>query len=208
MAGYYNAMSLPCPYPGRYVGPLEDWCRMVAFTDSRAGAQLCVGGGNGMSCGQPSGTNLSPWFMTETSGNPWSYLTAGPTGQPAALVLIGHAGDARQWQCTAATQAKCAAALVVGRIAWAEGHEVPPTAPQPGDLQAGKAITPRMTLAEVGAAAGRRRGPARPRPRSRDATSPRSTLAGTSRVTASCGSRGRSGRPPGRGRPARRRSGS
>jgi hypothetical protein len=154
VAGYYDALSLPCPYPGRYVGPLEAWCRMVAFTDTRTAAQLCVGSGNGMSCGQPSGTNLAPWFMTETSGDAWSYLTDGPTGQPAALVLVGHAGDARQWQCTAATQVACAGAFVVDRVAWAEGHVVPPTAPQPGDQQAGKAITPRMTLAQVGAAAG------------------------------------------------------
>ena len=154
VAGYYDAMSLPCPYPGRYVGPLEDWCRMVAFTDTRAGAQLCVGSGNGMSCGQPSGTNLAPWFVPETSGDALSLLNGGATGEPAALVVVGHAGDARQWQCTAAAQAACAGALVVDRIAWANGRDVPPTAPQPGDQQVGKAITPRMTLAQVGAAAG------------------------------------------------------
>ena len=142
VGGYYDAMSLPCPYPGRYVGPLEDWCRMVAFTDTRAGAQLCVGSGNGMSCGQPSGTNLAPWFMAETSGDALSLLNEGPTGEPAALVVIGHAGDARQWQCAAPTQSACAGAFVVDRIAWADGRDVPPMAPQPGDQQAGKAITP------------------------------------------------------------------
>jgi hypothetical protein len=69
-------------------------------------------------------------------------------------VLIGHAGDARQWQCTAATQAQCASAFVVDRIAGANGHDVPPAAPQTGDQQTGKAITPRMTLAQVAAAIG------------------------------------------------------
>ena len=78
----------------------------------------------------------------------------GSTGEPAALVLIGHAGDARQWQCTAATQAECASAFVVDRIAWAEGHDVPPAAPETGDQQTGKPITPRMTLAQVAAAVG------------------------------------------------------
>ncbi len=154
VAGYYNAMSLPCPYPGRYVGPLEAWCRMVAFTDSRAAAQLCVGSGNGMSCGQPSGTNLAPWFMSETSGDALSVLNGGPTGEPAALVLIGHAGDARQWQCAAATQSACAGAFVVDRIAWANGHDVPPVAPQVGSVQAGTPVTPRMTLPQVAAATG------------------------------------------------------
>ena len=46
VAGFYNSMALPCPYPGRYIGPLEGWCRFVAFTDTRATAQLC----------QPAGT--------------------------------------------------------------------------------------------------------------------------------------------------------
>jgi hypothetical protein len=155
VAGYYNQSSLPCPYPGRYIGPLEGWCRSVAFTDTRATAQLCQPeGSNGMSCSQPSGTNLAPFFMSETSGDAWSYLTGSPTGEPAALVLIGHAGDARQWQCTAATQAQCASAFVVDRIAWANGHDVLAAAPQTGDQQSGTPITPRMTLAQVAAAIG------------------------------------------------------
>jgi len=41
VAGFYNSMALPCPYPGRYIGPLEGWCRFAAFTDTRATAQLC-----------------------------------------------------------------------------------------------------------------------------------------------------------------------
>lgn len=155
VAGYYDQFTPSCPYPGRYIGPLVGWCRFVAFTDTRAGAQLCQSSGaNGMSCSQPSGTNLAPFFMSETSGNAWSWLTGGATGEPAALVLIGHAGDARQWQCTAATQAECASAFVVDRIAWADGQDVPAAAPETGDQQTGKAITPTMTLAHVAAALG------------------------------------------------------
>jgi hypothetical protein len=155
VAGFYNSMALPCPYPGRYIGPLEGWCRLVAFTDDRAGAQLCQSNGaNGMGCSQPSGTSLAPFFMAETSGDALSLLTGGATGEPAALVIIGHAGDARQWQCTAATQAECAGAFVVDRTAWANGQDVPPAAPQTGGQQTGKAIAPRMTLAQVAAAIG------------------------------------------------------
>jgi hypothetical protein len=155
VAGYYDQFTPSCPYPGRYIGPLESWCRFVAFTDTRASAKLCQPeGANGMSCSQPSGTNLAPHFMSETSGNAWSWLTGGATDEPAALVLIGHAGDARQGQCTAATQAECASAFVVDRVAWAEGHDVPPAAPETGDQQTGKVITPRMTLAQVAAAVG------------------------------------------------------
>ena len=159
VAGYYDAFSPSCPFPGRYIGPLEGWCDFVAFTDTRASARLCEPqGDNGVSCSGPSGTTLAPFFMSDTSGEARSFLTAGAiggaSGQPAALVLIGHAGDARQWQCTASTRAQCASAFVVDRIAWAEGHDVPPAAPSTGDQYSGRTITPRMTLAQVAAALG------------------------------------------------------
>ncbi len=152
VAGYYNEVALPCPFPNRYVGPLESWCRMVAFTDTRGAAQLCQPeGSNGGSCSEPSGTYLAPFFMSETSGDAETWQNG---TEPVALVLISHAGDARQWQCTSAAQAECASAFVVDRIAWAAGHDVPPAAPQTGDQQSGKTIAPRMTLAQVAAAAG------------------------------------------------------
>ena len=155
VAGYYDQVTPSCPYPGRYIGPLEAWCRFASFTDTRASAKLCQPeGANGMSCSQPSGTNLSPWFMTEASGNTWGWASGGATGEPAALVLVGHAGDARQWQCTAATQAECASAFVVDRVAWANGRDVPPAAPETGREDSGKVITPRMTLDQVTAAIG------------------------------------------------------
>ena len=155
VAGYIDQFNPSCPYPGRYIGPLENWCHFVAFTDTRASAQLCQPeGANGVTCRQPSGTNLAPYFTSETSGSAWSWPTGGATGEPAALVLIGHAGDARQWLCTPATQAQCAGAFVVDRIAWAEGHNVPPAAPESADQHTGKAITPRMTLGQVAAAIG------------------------------------------------------
>lgn len=155
VAGYYDEFLPSCPYPGRYVGPLEGWCHFVAFTDTRASARLCQPqGANGISCRQPSGTNLAPFIMSETSGDARSWLAGGGSGEPAALVLIGHAGDARQWQCTTSTRAECANAFVVDRIAWAEGHDVPPAAPPTGDQTSGMTITPRMTLAQVAAALG------------------------------------------------------
>ena len=155
VAGYYDAFSPSCPFPGRYIGPLEGWCDFVAFTDTRASARLCEPqGDNGVSCSGPSGTTLAPFFMSDTSGDARSWLTGGGSGEPAALVLIGHAGDARQWQCTASTRAECATAFVVDRIAWAEGHDVPPIAPPTGDQYSGRTITPRMTLAQVAAALG------------------------------------------------------
>jgi hypothetical protein len=152
VAGYYEAVRMSCPYPGRYIGPLETWCSFDAFTDTSAGARLCqADGSNGVSCHGPTGTYLSPFFVSETSGAGSASVTGGATDGPAVLVLIGHAGDPRQWQCTATTQAACAHAFVVDRVGWADGRNVPVTAPQTGDQTSGTPITPKMTLAEVAA---------------------------------------------------------
>jgi hypothetical protein len=155
VAGYYDEFLPACPNPGRYVGPIEAWCRLVAFADRRDDARLCQPlGASGVSCRQPSGTSLAPFFMSETIPRTWSWLKEGSVREPAALVLIGHVGDARQWRCTAATQAQCATAFVVDRIAWAEGNHIPLVAPQPGDPQTDPRIASRMTLGQVAAAIG------------------------------------------------------
>jgi hypothetical protein len=155
VAGYYNAFYPSCPYPGRYIGPLERWCDYSAFTDAKADARLCEQPSpNETSCHQTAATNLAPFFMSETSGSPGAWLTGGATGSPAAFVLIGHVGDPRQWQCTVVTRADCGRAFVVDRIAWAEGKDVPAAAPETGDMQSGGPITPRLTLAQATAAAG------------------------------------------------------
>jgi hypothetical protein len=150
VAGYYDSFTPSCPAPGAYIGPLEDWCHFAAFTDSRATAKLCQAeGSNGMSCHGATGTSLEPWFMSETIGNTLGWNGAGAAGEPRALVLIGHAGDARQWQCGAETREACAAAFVVDRVAWAESRDVPVTPPETGDLATAQVISPRMTLAEA-----------------------------------------------------------
>jgi len=95
-----------------------------------------------MSCHQPTGTYLEPFFMSETSGDVSTWLTAGATGEPAALVLIGHAGDARQWQCTASTQGECANAFIVDRIAWAPGQDVPLAARRPATSSRANRLRP------------------------------------------------------------------
>jgi hypothetical protein len=155
VAGYYSVFYPSCPYPGRYIGPLESWCDFVAFADTPAGAQLCQPeGANGVSCSRPAGTHLEPHLMPETSGDASPWLSSSGTGEPTALVLIGHAADPRAWQCTSATHAECARAFVVDRIAWAAGHSIPLAAPETGDQHSGSPITPKLTLPQVAAAAG------------------------------------------------------
>jgi hypothetical protein len=152
VTGYYNEMAAMCPAPEGYVGPLEDWCHFTALTDTRDSARLCEPyGSNGTSCSMPSTTYLSPFFMPETSGRVSPSLIG---LDPVEVVLIGHAGDPRQWQCTTETQDACASAFVVDRVAWADGHEVPPAAPATGNQETGEAITPAMTLAQIAAAIG------------------------------------------------------
>lgn len=149
VAGYFFEMVTSCPAPMRYIGPLEDWCRFVAFTDDGASATLCTYTANSTSCRPPSGTHLAPFFASETSGAVPAWGR-----EPIPLVLIGHAGDARQWQCAAEERETCQRAFVVDRIAWENGQDVPLTAPEPWDQTSSKRLTPRMTMEQAAAAVG------------------------------------------------------
>ncbi len=148
VAGYFFQAMPSCPAPMRYISPLEDWCRFVAFTDDAASATLCSYGSNSVSCRPPSGTHLAPFIVSETSGA----LPSASDGKPMPQVLIGHAGDARQWQCAADTQEACGRAFVVDRIAWANGHDVTLTALEPWDQTTGKRLVPRLTMDQATAA--------------------------------------------------------
>ena len=152
VAGYYAQVAMSCPYPGRYIGPLVSWCGFTAFTDRRDDARLCrPDGDNGTTCSPPTATSLSPILVSETGG---AIPSLGGGLDPVPLVLVGHTGDARQWRCTEETQSACARAFVVDRVAWADGHAVPLSAPQTGDRTSGRPIAPRMTLAQAAADAG------------------------------------------------------
>jgi hypothetical protein len=146
VGGYFFETFPACPYPGGYVGPLDDWCRIVAFTDTEESAQLC----HYSSCtftaqGVPS---LAPFFMPETIGV--GAATNRPWNTVIPVVLIGHARDPRAWQCWPdATQQECTMAFVVDRVAWANGQEVPVTAPEPYDYQTGAALSPNLSLDDV-----------------------------------------------------------
>src|SRR5262249_14705909 len=144
VAGYFDTFSPRCPPSMRYLGPLEHDCAPTSFADAAADAQLCSNG----ACRGPRGVNLQPFLMPETAGT--SSMSSGSDSErPVALVLIGHAADLRQWQCTPATQERCADAFVVDRVAWSAGHDVPLTIPETGDFLTGDSIAPSMTLQEV-----------------------------------------------------------
>jgi hypothetical protein len=151
IAGYFSRAVLSCPAPMmRYTGPLEGWCQFVAFADDVASATLCTFTGNSTACRLPTSTHLTPFFMPESSGA----FKAASEGTPTPLVLIGHAGDARQWHCAADTQEACRQALVVDRIAWANGEDVPLTAPGPWDQTTSERLVPRLTVDQATAVLG------------------------------------------------------
>jgi hypothetical protein len=153
VAGYFGQFIPACPYPGRYIGPLESWCMFVAFADTSGAARLChPEGSNGTSCSMPTATHLQPFFMSETSGDPWS-LVGNAAQQPVPLVVVGHSGDARWLQCPSTSRAECRQAFVVDRIAWANGTPVPLAAGQIVNQQGGPANSATMSLGEVQSAA-------------------------------------------------------
>jgi hypothetical protein len=149
VAGYYDAFHPSCPAPMGYIGPLMQWCDRQSFGDTPEGARMCTYTATSSSCHEPSGTNLAPFWMPETSGALADIFGGFETKDPLPIVLIGHAGDARQWLCTAHTQDECARAFVVDRIAWALGAEVPVTAPIASDQRTYAQLTPSLSLALV-----------------------------------------------------------
>jgi hypothetical protein len=46
----------------------------------------------------------------------------------ARVVIVGHAGDARAWECLNGERETCARRLVVDRVVWVEGQSVEPAA--------------------------------------------------------------------------------
>lgn len=150
VAGYFFEAVPSCPAPLRYVSSLENFCRFVTLADDPASATLCTHSSNAVTCGPPSGTHLAPFFMAESTGQqPFT-----PDDLPVPVVLIGHVGDARAWQCAPDQQRACQQEFVVDRLVWASGHEMPFAAPQPFDGATGKALVPQMTVEEASAAIG------------------------------------------------------
>jgi hypothetical protein len=142
VAGYFFQVAMSCPAPMRYYGSLELWCGFTTLSDDAASASLCVYEDNSTFCRPPSGTDLEPVFVAETGGA----LAATSGRKPVPLVLIGHAGDARQWQCPTESQHACGRAFVVDRVAWAAGDDVPLSAPRPWDQTTQKPLVRRLTV--------------------------------------------------------------
>ena len=147
VGGYFFQGALRCPVRLQYVGTLEGYCRLVAFTDDPASAALCTYGPNSSSCHGPSGTYLAPFFVRETSG--YASWPSVSNREPMPLVLVGHAADARLWQCDADAQETCRLAFVVDRVAWANGQAIPLSVPATWDQTRSQLLTPELTLTDA-----------------------------------------------------------
>jgi hypothetical protein len=152
VSGYFSEFYPSCPAPRGYQALLEQWCRMVGFADDAKFAQLCERNGeNGINCsGMGSGGALSPFLMVESIGD--DHLRTNVDFEPIPVVFVGHTSDPRAWHCLDVTA--CSLKLVVDRVAWVHGEDVPAQAPETGDNETGTLLTPKMTLDEAASAAG------------------------------------------------------
>jgi len=148
VAGYFAEAVVSCPAPFEYVSPLVGWCGLIALADDPSSATLCHPGTNSTGCHEPRGIHLTPFFMPETSGQ----VPSLPNTKPVPVVLIGHAGDARQWQCAADAKPECSRAFVVDRVAWAGGRDLSIGRPQAVDQTTGEALHPRLTAEQAASA--------------------------------------------------------
>ncbi len=117
-------MSMSCPAPARWIAPLESYCGNNIFASRSYAAFSCTS--DGTSCGSngpPPGVDiLEPLNLIETSTGP-AFNVPG-NGPGLRMVLVGHVGDPRQWDCFEDDRAACARAFVIDSVAWIDGQEV------------------------------------------------------------------------------------
>ncbi|MDL2335164.1 MAG: hypothetical protein QFC55_03935 [Chloroflexota bacterium] len=114
------------------MAPLETYCGFNIFASQGFAAMTCTPDHNSCSSnGPPPGTEvLQPITGGEIGG--WRALGEAMNNSPIwksagyiPAVLIGHAGDPRQWECPTETRPDCARKFVVDRVAWVDGQILP-----------------------------------------------------------------------------------
>lgn len=155
IAGFYSSAVIHC-YSGAlpdYPGPLQTTqCRFEAFADDANDAHICHSLRNGESCRWPGPG--APFWMRETLGAPTYSRDPKDPFAPLRIVVIAHADDPRQWQCTASAEEECSRALVVDRYAWVNGQSITPDEPALWDDESSRQLPLRMGLSRIEAALG------------------------------------------------------
>lgn len=147
---WMEGMPMSCPYTP-FAPTLSTRCELRAFADQHLQLATYTESSYSWSGGQQRVGLLVPVFVPETSaairpGSPVPPTTQNPT--PAQrVVVIGHAGDPRLWQCRPQDRQGCGDIFVVDRIAWVEGVDAP--------LKAGHSeIAPSLSMNDAIAATG------------------------------------------------------
>lgn len=159
VAGYWiTGMPFGCPYTP-FAPMLSTRCSSDAFADEHLRLGSYSEGPDGSisytwSAGRQRLGLLIPVLTSESSNGTWPEPAPGPPSAqdptPARrVVLIGHAGDPRLWQCRPADRDECGQIFVVDRIAWVDGVDLPLTA---GFSEVDTALTLDQAIAASGVA--------------------------------------------------------
>ena len=112
VAGWWSAsaLAMSCPAPSEYTPAIEDYCGLSALAADATQVSHITQSGNVMSFSfnVPDGA-LQPKVVPDTagSGQPSANIGDLDRNTPQPVVAIGHAGDARAVQCTAAQRSDC-----------------------------------------------------------------------------------------------------
>ena len=144
VSGYFERWTHSCYGSDAYRAPIQGEptsCGITAFADSKQVVEKCIKE-------QTVCNEMTPIALLDRSGPSISSLQQ--------VVVIGHTGDARMWQCTVSAQADCARAFVADRVAWADGQFYPLVTPQLRgyDNSSSAPSAVRMTIADVQSAVG------------------------------------------------------
>ena len=108
VGGYWSQQMIPCPF-APHQSVMDGFCTGITFADSGEPPSRGIG--------DPS------IILPREAANGNLLFTAQTSAAPGAVVLIGHAGDSRAWQCKPDDRAGCGSKFVIDRVAWINGQE-------------------------------------------------------------------------------------
>jgi hypothetical protein len=122
-------LAMSCPAPIVFKSAVEGYCSQTALAPTDAQIDHYQHSGNSSSESfQAPDDSLRAREVSETAGwrEPWKDVSddAAARQRPQRVVVIGHVGDPRAWQCVADAFASCQKEFVIDAFAWVEGRSV------------------------------------------------------------------------------------